>query len=93
MELGEENHISNDASSGNANLDAGLPSVNATTPEPNESGPTIISICNPLTEDSGIRQHCPSKVFCLNPNAVQVPSWVKDSKCKPFVTGWSFRRI
>jgi len=67
---------------GNVSMEAGPPSLNAPMPEPNESRPIIISICNPLNEESSNRQNHPSEVFCTNPNPVQVPSWIKDSKCK-----------
>ena len=70
---------------GNVNTQAKTLFLNAATPEGNESRPIVISICNPLTEDARIRQHCPSEIFCVDPNPVQMPSWVKDSKCKPLL--------
>jgi len=66
---------------GDVNMETVSPSLQAPTPEPNERRPMIVSICNPLNEDSSNRQNCPSEVFCAKPNAVQVPSWVKGSKC------------
>jgi hypothetical protein len=47
-----------------------------------ESDPTIISICNPLMEVAGIRNPHQSNIFVDDSNAVQKPSWVRDSKCK-----------
>lgn len=60
-------------------------SLNVTTMELNETGQTILSICNPLEEDARIRQHLTSEVLCTEPNPVQVPSCVKGAKCKPLV--------
>lgn len=68
---------------GDANMETISPSLNTPMPEINENRPSVITICNPLTEDASIRQHRPSDIFCDDPDPVQVPSCVKDSKCKP----------
>jgi hypothetical protein len=69
----------------NIPIDTESQSLGACITEPTEHLPTILTICNPLTEDSSLRNQHPSDIFIDNPNPVQVPSWAKDSKCKPFL--------
>ena len=50
----------------------------------NELQQTIMTICNPLEEVASIRKPHQSNIFVNNPDPVQKPSWVKDSKCKHY---------
>lgn len=73
-------------------MDAGSSSID---PARSKTLPAVMTICNRLVEDSGIRHVVPSEIFCPDPNPVQVPSCVKDSKCElyPFYIKHSFQLI
>jgi hypothetical protein len=68
------------------NMEAESNTLDITMLEPKESGQNILSICDPLTNDARIIGDHTSKVLWMDPDPVQVPSYVKDAKCKSFVT-------
>jgi hypothetical protein len=82
----------NEDRNGDVNMEAGSDddvnmvlepnTLNVTMLEPKESEQTILSICDPLTDDARIHGNHTSKVLCAHLDPVQIPSNVKDAKCK-----------